>query len=63
MDFVFFNVEIIRRLASTFVAIYSANSLPFGFLSRIKHPPLYIIKSLVPILRNKYKRVTFVRLD
>ena len=52
MDFSFFNVEIIRGFTSTFVAICSATSYPFGFPSISKHPLLEILEFLVTTLRN-----------
>ena len=63
MDFLFFNVESIRGFTSTFVDIYSANSYPFGFESTSKRPPLGILKILVTILRDKYKKFSFIQLD
>ena len=52
IDFSFFNVESIRGFNSTFLAICSTNSHPFGFKSRSKHPPLDILKLLVTTLMN-----------
>ena len=63
MDFAFFNVESIRGFTSTFVAICSATSYPFGFPSRSKLPPLDILKFLVITLRNQDKKVAFIRVD
>ena len=63
MDFAFFNVESIRGFTSTFVAICSATSYPFGFPSRSKRPPLDILKFLVTTLRNQDKKVAFIRVD
>ena len=63
MDFAFFNVESIRGFASTFVAICSATSYPYGFPSRSKRPPLDILKFIVTTLRNQDKKVAFVRVD
>ena len=63
MDFAFFNVESIRGFTSTFVAICSATSYPFGFPSRSKRPPLDILRFLVTTLRNKDKKVAFIRVD
>ena len=63
MYFAFFDVEIIRVFASAFVSICSTNSYPFGFPSRIKHPPLDIQKFLATTLRNQDKKVAFVRVD
>ena len=54
----FFNVERIRRFTSTFVAIYSATSYQFGFLSRRKILPLDILKLLVTTLRNHHESTT-----
>ena len=59
----FINVESIRGFTSTFVAICSANSYPFVFPSRSKRPPLDILKFLVTTLRNKDKKVAFIRVD
>ena len=42
MDFKFFNVESIRGFTSTFVAICSDTSYPFGFTSRRKLTPFDI---------------------
>ena len=63
MDFAFSNAEIIRGFNSTCVAIYSATSYSFGFPSRIKRPPLDILKFLVTTLINQDKKVAFIRLD
>ena len=63
MDFSFFNVESISGFTSTFVAICSATSYPFGFTSRIKRPPLDILKFIVSTLRNQDKKVAFVQVD
>ena len=45
------------------MAICSATSHPFGSLSRSKRPPLDILKILVTTLRNKDKKVAFIRVD
>ena len=63
MNFAFFNAESIRGFTSTFVAICSATSFPFGFLSRSKLPHLDILKFLVTTLINQDKKVAFVRVD
>ena len=63
MGFSFFNVEIIRGFTSTFVAICSATSYPFGFPSRSKRPSLGILKFVVTTLRNQDKKVAFIRVD
>ena len=63
MDFSFFNGEIIRVFNSTFVAICSATSYPFGFPSRIKRPPFDILKFLVTTLKNQDKNVAFIKVD
>ena len=63
MDFAFFNVESIRGFTSTFVAICSATSYPFGFPSISKRPPLGILKILVATLRNQDKKVALIRVD
>ena len=63
MDFAFFNAGIIRGFTSTFVAIYSATSYPFGFPSRSKRIPLDILKILVSTLKNQDKKVAFIRVD
>ena len=63
MDFAFFNVESIRGFASTFVAIFSATSQPFGLPSRSKLPPLGILKFLVTTLMNQDKKIAFIRVD
>ena len=63
MDFAFFNVESIRGFISTFVAICSATSYPFGFPSRSKCPPLDILKLIVTKLRNQDRKVAFIRVD
>ena len=60
MYFAFFNVEIIRGFTSTFVAIYSATSLPFGFPSRRKRPPLEILKFILTLLINRDNKVAFI---
>ena len=62
-DFAFFNVESIRGFTSTFVAICSDTSHPFGFPSRSKRPPLDILKFLVTTLRNQDNKVAFIRVD
>ena len=63
MDFSFFNVESIRGFTSTFVAICSANSHPFGLPSITKRPPLEILNFLFTTLRNQYKKVAFIQVD
>ena len=63
MDFSFFNVESIREFTSTFVAIYSATSYPFGFISRRKRPPIDVLKFIVTTLKNQDKKVTLIRVD
>ena len=60
MNFSFFNVEIIRGFTSNFMAICSANSYPFGFPSRSKHPSLDILTFLVTTLINQGKKVAFM---
>ena len=64
MDFLFFDVEIIHRFTSAFVAICSATSYPFGVtFIRQKCSPLDIIKYIVTTLRNQYKTVILIRVD
>ena len=63
MGFAFFNIESIRALTSTFLAICYTNSYPFGFPSRIKLPPLEIIKFPVTTLRNQDNKVAFIQVD
>ena len=63
MDFVFFNIESNCGFTSTFVAIYSATSYPFGFTSRRKHPPLEILKYIVTTLSNQDKKDAFTQVD
>ena len=63
MYFAFFDVEIIRGFTSTFVAICSATSHPFGFPYRRKRLPPDILKFLVTALRNQYKKVAFIQVD
>ena len=63
MDFAFLDIESIRGFTSTFVAICSATSYPFGLPSRSKRKPLDIIKFLVTILRNQDKKIAFVIID
>ena len=60
MDFEFFNVESIHGFTSTFVAIYSDNSYPFGFLYGIKFPPPEILGFLVTALENQDKTLAFI---
>ena len=60
MDFSFFNFESIHEFSSDFVAICSATSYPFGFLSRIKRTPLYILKFIVITLKSRDKTFTFI---
>ena len=45
------------------MAICSATSYPFGFPSRSKRPPLYILKCLATTFINQYNKVAFVRVD
>ena len=61
MDFASFNIESIRGFTSTFVAIYSATSHPFGFPSRSKRPPLDILEFIVTTLMNQHKKVALIR--
>ena len=63
MDFEFFNVESIGGFTSTYLDLCYAISYPFGFMTRIKHPPLYIIKFLVATLINQDKKFSFIRVD
>ena len=63
MYFAFFNVESIREFTSTSVDICSATSYPFGFSSRGKRLYFDILKRLVYLLRNQYKKVTFIRVN
>ena len=63
MDFAFLNVESIRGITSTFVAIYSVTSQPFGFPPRSKRPPLYILKFLVTTLRNQDNKFWLIGVD
>ena len=63
MDFVFFNVEIIREFTSTFVAICSTTSYLFGLPSRSKRQTLDILKFLVTTLSNQDKNFSFIRFD
>ena len=63
MEFAFFNVESIHVFISTFVAICSDTSHPFGLPSRSKRPPLDILKFIVTTLRNQDKKVAFIRVD
>ena len=63
MDFAFSNVESIRVFTSNFVTIFSATAYPFRFLSRIKSPPLDILKFLITALRNQDNKVAFIRVD
>ena len=60
MDFSFFGVESISRFTSTFVAICSTNSYPFGFTFRSKCPPLEILKLFVTTLSNQDNKVSFI---
>ena len=63
MDFASFNVESICGFTSNFVAICSATSHPFGFISRRKIPPLDVLKFLVTTLRNQDEKVSFIQVD
>ena len=63
MDFAFFDVESIHGFTSTFVAIFSATSYPFGFSSRSKRPPLEILKCIFATLSNQGDKVEFVLVD
>ena len=63
MNFAFFNVESIHVFTSTFVAILSATSYTFGFLSRSKSPSIDILEFLITTLRNEDKKVAFIRVD
>ena len=59
MDFAFF----VLGFTSTFVAVCSATSFPFGLPSRIKSPPLDILTFLVTKLRNQDNKVAFIIVD
>ena len=61
MNFSFLNVESIHVFTSTFKDIRYATSHPFGFLPRIKLPPLDILKFIVTISRNKDNKVSFIQ--
>ena len=63
MNFAFFNVEGILGFTSTFVAICSITSHPFGITYRSDYPPLEIFKFIVTTLRNQDKKVAFFRVD
>ena len=63
MNFEFLNVESIRGFTSTFLAICSATSNPFGFPSKIKLPHLDIVKFLVTTLSNQDKKVALIQVD
>ena len=63
IDFAFFGVESIRGFTTTFVAIFSSTSCPFGFSYRIKRPYLEIITFIVNTLRNQDKKVAFIQVD
>ena len=63
MVFVFFSVESIRGFTSNFVAMCPATSQPFVFPSRIKHPPLGILKFLVATLRDQDKKFSSIQVD
>ena len=63
IDFAFFNVESIHGYTSTFVAVCSDNSYPFGFSFRIKRPPLDVLIFIVTTLRNQDKKVAFILVD
>ena len=43
-----------------FVTIWSATSYPFGFTSRIKRPPLDILKVLVITSRKQNEKFSFI---
>ena len=62
MDFSFFNIESIRGFISIFLAICYANSYPFVFPSRIKLPPLEILKFIVTTFSNQDIKVAFVQI-
>ena len=61
MNFSFLNVESIRGFTSTFVAICSSTSHPFGLPSRSKRPTIDTLKFLVTTLRNQDNKVAFIR--
>ena len=63
MDFVVFNVEIIRGFNSIFLIICSATLYPFGFPYRGKLPPLDVLKFLFTTLSNQDNKVAFIRVD
>ena len=63
MDFEFLNIESIRGFTSTFMDICFATSYPFGFSSRIKRPPLNILKFPVTTLSNQDKTISFIQVD
>ena len=61
--FDFFDVGVIRRFASTCVAICSATSYPFGSPSIIKITPICILKFLFTTLGNQDDKFAFIRVD
>ena len=63
MYFAFFNVVSIRGFISTFIAICSTTSYPFGFPSRTKLPHLDILKFLVTTLSNHDNKLAFIKID
>ena len=63
MYFDFFNVESICGFTSTFVAICSATSYPFGIPYRSKRLSLEILILIVTTLINHDKKVSFTQVD
>ena len=63
MDSSFFNVESICGFISTFVAVCSDTSHPFGFTPRSKISPLDTLKFIVTKLRNHDNKVALIIVD
>ena len=63
MYFAFFNVESISGFTSSFVAICSITSHPFGFTPRIKRITLDILRFLATKFRNQDNKVEFIRVE
>ena len=63
IGFAFFNVESIHGFTAIVLAKLSATLRLFVLPSRNKLPPIYILKCIVTTLIDRYKKLSFIRVD
>ena len=60
LDFSFFNVTSCRHFSAALTAVDANTSLPFGYSTRSKRPPLLLIRQFVKVARrNGYACLVF----